>query len=57
MVNEQCKNCIHRDVCAYREHLDDAIALYEDAKKEAGKYPYFKMSFDCIKHKTESNIK
>lgn len=34
MVNEQCKQCIHKDVCAYAEH-------YEDALKSDGVTPIF----------------
>lgn len=50
MNNEQCRDCIHRDVCAYKEHYEDAVKLYEDAQKEAGKYPWFKVSIYCVKY-------
>lgn len=32
-MNKQCKSCIHGDVCAYKEHYEDAVELYEKAKK------------------------
>lgn len=53
MNNEQCRDCIHRDVCAYKEHYEDAVKLYEDAQKEAGKYPWFKVSIYCVKYNAE----
>ena len=52
--SEQCENCIHRDVCAYKEHYEDAMKLYKDAQEEATQYPWFKVSIDCVKY--ESNV-
>jgi hypothetical protein len=53
MDNEQCKDCIHRDVCAYKEHYEDVVKLYEKASEEAGKYPWFKFTIYCVKHEVE----
>ena len=49
-MNKQCNFCIHRDVCVYREHYEDAVELYEKAKNECGKYPYFVCDIRCVKH-------
>lgn len=49
-MNEQCKTCIHRDVCAYREHYKDAVELYEKAQNECGKYPWFICDIRCTKY-------
>ena len=57
-MNEQCKFCIHSDVCAYKEHYEDAVKLYEKAKNECGKYPWFKCEIVCVKYrKAESEDK
>ena len=54
-MNKQCKFCIHRDVCAYKEHYEDAVKLYEKARNECGKYPWFKCDIVCIQYlKAES---
>ena len=52
-MNKQCKFCIHSDVCAYREHYEDAVELYINAKKECGKYPFFVCDIRCIKYLRE----
>ena len=49
-MNEQCKFCIHSDVCAYKEHYKDAVELYEKAKNECSKYPYFVCDIRCNKY-------
>lgn len=49
-MNKQCKFCIHSDVCAYKEHYKGAVELYETAKNECGKYPYFVCDIKCIKY-------
>jgi hypothetical protein len=47
----QCKFCIHRDVCFHKEHYED----YEKAVNECGKYPYFRCDIVCIQYlKAES---
>lgn len=53
MDNEQCKDCIHRDVCAYKDHYEDVVKLYEKASEEASKYPWFTFSIYCIKYNVE----
>ena len=50
MLNIQCRSCIHREVCVYKEHYKDAVELYEMVKRECGKYPYFICDIRCIKH-------
>ena len=52
-MNEQCKTCIHRGVCAYKEHYEEALKLYKDAKNKCDKYPCFKCDIVCIYHRTE----
>jgi hypothetical protein len=37
-------------VCAYREHYKDAVELYEKAKNECGKYPFFVCDIRCIRY-------
>lgn len=54
-MNEQCKFCIHRNVCAYREHYEDAVKLYEKAKTECEKYPCFKCKIECDQYRKEDN--
>lgn len=49
-MNKQCKHCIHSDVCAYKEHYEEAVELYEKAKNECSKYPYFVCDIRCIKY-------
>ena len=49
-MNEQCKFCIHSAVCAYKEHYEDAVELYEKAKDECSKYPFFVCEIRCIKY-------
>lgn len=50
-MNEQCKFCIHNTVCAYKEHYEDAVKLYEQARKECGKYPWFKCKIECVQYR------
>ena len=52
-MNEQCKDCIHQAVCAYKEHYEDALELYKKAREECGKYPWFKCNIDCIQYRKE----
>ena len=52
-VNEQCNDCIHRDVCAYKRHYEDVINMYKQARKEAGKYPWFCLDITCVKYLKE----
>lgn len=49
-MNNQCKFCIHKDVCAYKEHYEDAVKLYEKARNECGKYPWFKCDIVCVQY-------
>ena len=53
-MNKQCKFCIHSCVCAYKGHYEDAVELYEKAKNECGKYPYFVCDIRCIKYQVEA---
>lgn len=54
VMNEQCNFCIHNSVCAYKEHYEDAVKLYEKARAECGKYPWFKCKIECIQYRKES---
>ena len=56
-MNNQCKFCIHRDVCAYRDHYEDAVKLYEKARGECGKYPWFRCDIVCIKYVNLKQVK
>ena len=49
-MNDQCKFCNHKNVCAYKNHYDDVIKLYEKAIAECGKYPYFKFKIKCVQY-------
>lgn len=53
-MNEQCKFCIHNTVCAYKEHYEDAVKLYENARKECSKYPWFRCKIECSQYRKES---
>ena len=50
MSNEQCTLCIHKDVCAYKDHYYDVEKLYEKIKTECEKYPWFKFKIECVKY-------
>ena len=57
-MNIQCNTCIHKTVCAYKEHYEDVETLYEKAKAECGKYPWFKFKIECVQyHKEEPSIR
>jgi len=49
-MNNQCKSCIHKDVCAYKNHYEDVEKLYQEARKEAGKYPWFQLEIRCVQY-------
>ena len=53
-INKQCNFCIHKLVCAYEEHYEDAVKLYENARKECSKYPWFKCKIECVQYRKES---
>jgi hypothetical protein len=53
-MNEQCKYCIHKTVCAYKEHYEDAVELYKKAREECAKYPWFKCDIKCIQYQKET---
>ena len=45
-MNDQCKFCVHENVCKYKEHYEDAVKLNEKAK-EGANYPFL-AQIDCI---------
>ena len=49
-MKKQCKSCIHSEVCSYKEHYEDAVELYEKARNECSKYPFFVCDIKCIKY-------
>lgn len=51
-ANKECESCIHAPVCAYKEHYEDAVKLYEAAIDEAGKYPWFKIDINCVQYES-----
>lgn len=53
-MNDQCKFCTHKDVCAYKTHYEDAVKLYEKAREECGKYPWFKCKIECVQYRKDS---
>lgn len=53
-MNDQCKYCIHKNVCAYMEHYEDVVKLYEKAREECAKYPWFKFKIECIQYRKEN---
>lgn len=52
-MNEQCKFCTHQNVCAYKEHYENVIELYEKAMAECSKYPWFKCKIECTQYRRE----
>lgn len=52
-MNEQCKDCVHRTVCAYKKHYEDAVELYKKTREECAKYPCFKCDIKCIQYRKE----
>lgn len=54
-MNEQCKFCIHNCVCAYKEHYEDVVKLYEQVRAECSKYPCFKVKIECAQYRKEDN--
>ena len=55
-MNDQCKFCMHNSVCAYKEHYEDAVKLYEKAREECEKYPYFKCKIECTQYRNEAGL-
>lgn len=55
-MNEQCKFCLHKEVCAYRTHYEDAVKLYKKAVDECGKYPWFVCDIKCVKYRKEELV-
>lgn len=53
-MNDQCKFCMHCYVCAYKEHYEDAVKLYEKAREECAKYPYFKCKIECTQYRKDA---
>ena len=53
-MNDQCKYCIHKNVCAYKAHYEDVVELYKKAREECGKYPYFKCSVTCVQYQKDT---
>ena len=53
-MNEQCKFCIHNSVCAYKDHYEDAVQLYEKVSAECGKYPWFKCKIECVQYRKDN---
>lgn len=51
---EQCKLCMHSFVCAYKEHYEEAVKLYEKAREECDKYPFFKCKIECSQYRKDS---
>ncbi len=54
-MNRQCEFCIHKHVCAYKEHYEDAVKLYEKARNECGKYPWFNCEIVCVQYLKEGS--
>ena len=55
-MNDQCKFCIHRCVCAYKEHYEDALKLYEKVRAECLKYTYFKCKIGCAQYRKDDSL-
>lgn len=53
-MNEQCKFCIHNNVCAYKERFEDAVRFYEKAMAECEKTPWFKCKIECTQYRKDS---
>lgn len=49
-MNKQCETCTHSVVCAYKEHYEDAVKLYEKARAECAKYPWFMCKIECSQY-------
>ena len=56
-MNNQCKFCIHSAVCAYKEHYEDAVKLYENARHVCSKYPWFKCDITCVQYLKAESVK
>lgn len=56
-MNKQCEFCIHSSVCAYKEHYEDVVELYENARKECSKYPWFKCNIECVQYHKKDNLR
>lgn len=52
-----CKLCMHNFVCAYKEYYEEAVKLYEKARKECDKYPFFKCNIECSQYRKDSYFK
>ena len=56
VMNDQCKYCIHCDVCAYKTYYYDAVKLYEKVTDECGKYPFFNCKIECTKYRKDGYV-
>lgn len=56
-MNEQCKLCIHNNVCGYREHYEDAVKLYEKVRTDLSEYPCFRVRIECCHYHKNSVVK
>lgn len=55
--NVQCEHCIHNIVCAHKDRYEDAVKLYESAREECNKYPWFRCKIECVQYRSENTIK
>lgn len=53
-MNNQCEFCIHNSVCAYKEHYEDAVKLYEKSREEYEKYPWIKIKIECTQYREKN---
>lgn len=56
-MNKQCKDCIHINVCAYKEHYDDVVNMYKAIREESSKYPWFRLELTCVQYLREAILK
>lgn len=49
-MNNQCDDCLHKNVCAYRKHYEDAESLYKKIKDECKQYPWFVVRIECTQY-------
>lgn len=55
-MNKQCKDCIHINVCAYKEHYDDVANMYKAIREESSKYPWL-LELTCVQYLQKEILK
>lgn len=56
-MNDQCKTCIHNNVCGYKKLYEDGAKLYEKVRTESANYPWLVCKIECVHYTGRPIIK